>query len=60
MGAHLNTVLRLVVGGSLLLVSVRNDHELDRFLLEKQKHQFFGENAKDPTCRLFGDLSSSL
>jgi hypothetical protein len=37
--AHLNTVLRLVVGGSLLLVSVRKDHELDRFLLEKQKHE---------------------
>ena len=55
-GAHLNTVLRLVVGGSLLLVSVRNDHELDRFLLEKQKHEVFGEKAKDPTCRLFGDF----
>jgi hypothetical protein len=35
--AHFNTVLRLVVSGSLLLVSVRKDHELNRFLLEKQK-----------------------
>ena len=38
-GTHLNTVLRLVVGRSPLLVSVRKDHELDRFLLEKQKQE---------------------
>jgi hypothetical protein len=37
--AHLNAVLRLVVSRSLLLVSVRKDHELDRFLLEKQKQE---------------------
>ena len=59
-GAHLNTVLRLVVGGSLLLVSVRKDHELDRFLLEKQKHESSAKKRKrgshDPTCRLFGDF----
>ena len=60
-GAHLNTVLRLVVGGSLLLVSVRNDHELDRFLLEKQKHESSAKKRKrgsadDPTCHLFGDF----
>ena len=59
--AHLNTVLRLVVSGSLLLVSVRNDHELDRFLLEKQKHESSAKKRKrgspdDPICLLFGDF----
>ena len=61
MDAHLNTVLRLVVGGSLLLVSVRKDHELDRFLLEKQKHESSAKKRKrgspdDPICLLFGDF----
>ena len=60
-GAHLNTVLRLVVGGSLLLVSVRNDHELDRFLLEKQKQKPSAKKRKrgsadDPICHRFGDF----
>ena len=60
-GAHLNTVLRLVVSGSLLLVSVRNDHELDRFLLEKQKHESSAKKQKrgsadDPICQRFGDF----
>ena len=59
--AHLNTVLRPVVGGSLLLVSVRKDHELDRFLLEKQKHEFSAKKRKrgsadDPICHLFGNF----
>ena len=61
MDAHLNTVLRLVVGGSLLLVSVRKDHELDRFLLEKQKHESLAKKRKrgsadDPICQQFGDF----
>ena len=61
MDAHLNTILRLVVSGSLLLVSVRKDHELDRFLLEKQKHESSAKKPKrgsadDPTCHLFGDF----
>jgi hypothetical protein len=60
-GVHLNTVLPLVVGGSLLLVSVRKDHELDRFLLEKQKHESSAKKrnrgcADDPICHLFGDF----
>jgi hypothetical protein len=59
--AHLDILLRLVVGGSLLLVSVRKDHELDRFLLEKQKHESSAKKRKrgsadDPTCCLFGDF----
>ena len=44
--AHLNTGLRLFVNRSLLLVSVRKDHELDRYLLEKKKQEFLGEKAK--------------
>ena len=44
--AHLNSGLRFFVNRSLLLVSVRKDHELDRFLLEKQKQKVFGEKAK--------------
>ena len=60
-GTHLNTVLRLVVSGSLLLVSVRKDHELDRYLLEKQKHESSAKKRKrgsadDPICRQFGDF----
>ena len=58
-GAHLNTVLRLVVGGSLLLVSVRNDHELDRFLLEKQKHESSAKMRKTPPAACSA-ISSSL
>ncbi len=59
--AHLNTVLRLVVSRSLLLVSVRKDHELDRFLLEKQKQEPSAKKRKrgsadDPICHLFGDF----
>ena len=61
MDAHLHTVLRLVVSGSLLLVSVRKDHELDRYLLEKQKHEASAKKRKcgsadDPICHLFGDF----
>jgi hypothetical protein len=60
-GTHLDTVLRLVVSRSLLLVSVRKDHELDRFLLEKQKHESSAKkrergSADDPICLLFGDF----
>jgi hypothetical protein len=58
---HLNSVLRLVVSRSPLLVSVRKDHELDRYLLEKQKQEFSAKKRKrgsadDPICRQFGDL----
>ena len=59
MDAHLNTVLRLVVSGSLLLVSVRKDHELDRYLLEKQKQEFSAKKRgsdDDPICHRFGDF----
>ena len=59
--AHLNTGLRLVVSRSLLLVSVRKDHELDRFLLEKQKQESSAKKRKrgsadDPICHQFGDF----
>ena len=59
--AHVNSVLRLVVSRSLLLVSVRKDHELDRFLLEKQKHESSAKKRKrgsadDPICHRFGDF----
>ena len=59
--AHLNTVLRLFVNRSTLLVSMRKDHELDRFLLEKQKHESSAKKRKrgsadDPICHLFGDF----
>ena len=61
--AHLNTGLRLVVSRSLLLVSVRKDHELDRFLLEKQKHESSAKKRKrgsadDPICQQFGDFGA--
>jgi hypothetical protein len=44
-----------------LLVSVRKDHELDRYLLEKQKQEFSAKKRKrgsagDPICHLFGDF----
>ena len=60
-GTHLNTVLRLVVSRSPLLVSVRKNHELDRYLLEKQKQEFSAKKRKrgsadDPICRQFGDF----
>jgi len=60
-GTHLDTVLGLVVSRSLLLVSVRKDHELDRFLLEKQKHESSAKKRKrgsadDPICHLLGDF----
>ena len=60
-GTHLNTVLRLVVSRSPLLVSVRKNHELDRYLLEKQKREFSAKKQKrgsadDPICRQFGDF----
>ncbi len=59
--AHLITVLRLVVSRSLLLVSVSKDHELDRFLLEKQKQELSAKKRKrgsadDSICLLFGDF----
>jgi hypothetical protein len=53
---HLNSVLRLTISRSLLLVSVRKDHELDRFLLEKQKAPAKTSkrgSADDQICRLF-------
>ena len=57
--AHLNTWL--VVSRSLWLVSVRKDHELDRFLLEKQKQEPSAKKRKrgsadDPVCHSFGDF----
>ena len=60
--AHLNSVLRLVVSRSLLLVSVRKDHELDRYLLEKKKQEFLAKKRKrgsadDPICQQFGVLT---
>jgi hypothetical protein len=60
-GTHLNTVLRLVVSRSPLLVSVRKNHELDRYLLEKRKQEFSAKKRKrgsadDPICRQFGDF----
>ena len=60
-GTHLNIVLRLVVGRSPLLVSVRKDHELDRHLLEKQKQEFSAKKRKrgsgdDPICHQLGDF----
>ena len=59
--AHLNIVLRLVVSRSLLLVSVRKDHEFDQFLLEKQKQEPSAKKRKrgsadDPICHVFGDF----
>ena len=59
--AHLNTGLRLFVNRSLLLVSMRKNHELDRYLLEKQKEEFSAKKRKrgsadDPICRQFGDF----
>jgi hypothetical protein len=56
---HVNDVLRLTISRSLLLVSVRKDHELDRFLLEKQKQKAPEKkpkrgSAEDPFCHLFG------
>jgi hypothetical protein len=59
--AHLNIVLRFVVNPSLLLVSMRKDHELDRYLLEKKKREFSAKKRKrgsadDPICRQFGDF----
>jgi len=59
--AHLNVVLRLGVSRSLLLVSVRKDHELDRYLLEKQKQELLAKKRKrgsadDPICHSFGDF----
>ena len=42
-----------------MLVSVRKDHELDRFLLEKQKQKAPPKTPKrgsadDPLCHVFG------
>ena len=59
--AHLNSGLRLFVNRSLLLVSMRKDHELDRYLLEKKKREFLAKKRKrgspdDPICLLFGDF----
>ena len=59
--AHLNIVLRFVVNPSLLLVSMRKDHELDRYLLEKKKREFSAKKRKrgsadDPICHQFGDF----
>ncbi|MGA9547601.1 MAG: hypothetical protein WBS14_07985 [Rhodomicrobium sp.] len=61
MDADLNIVLRLFVNRSTLLVSMRKDHELDRYLLEKKKREFLANKRKrgsadDPICRQFGDL----
>ena len=59
--AHLNIVLRFVVNPSLLLVSMRKDHELDRYLLEKKKREFLAKKRKrgsadDPICHQLGDF----
>ena len=59
--AHLNTGLRLFVNRSLLLVSMRKDHELDRYLLEKKKREFSAKKRKrgsadDPICHQLGDF----
>ena len=59
--AHLKFVLRLFVNRSTLLVSMRKDHELDRYLLEKKKREFSAKERKrgsadDPICRQFGDF----
>jgi hypothetical protein len=56
---HLETVLHLTVSRSLVLVSMRKGHELDRFLLEKQKQKAPAKTTKrgaadDPICRVFG------
>ena len=61
--AHLNIVLRLFVNRSTLLVSMRKDHELDRYLLEKKKREFSAKERKrgstdDPICRQFGDFGA--
>ena len=63
--AHLNTGLRLFVNRSLLLVSVRKDHELDRYLLEKKKQEFLAKKRKrgsadDPICQQFGDFGPEI
>ena len=57
---HLNDVLRLTVSRSPLLTSVRKDHELDLFLVEKRKRRVPAKKprrgaADDPFCHLFGD-----
>ena len=44
-----------------MLVSVRKNHELDRYLLEKQKQEFSAKKRKrgsadDPICHSFGDF----
>jgi hypothetical protein len=62
---HLNTGLRLTVSRSLLLVSVRKDHGLDRFLLEKQKQKAPAKTPKrgsadDPLCHVFGHYVTVL
>ena len=59
--AHLNIVPRLGVSRSLVLVSVRKDHELDRYLLDKQKQEFSAKKRKrgsadDPICNQLGDF----
>ena len=59
--AHLNTGLRLFVNRSLLLVSMRKSHELDRYLLDKKKREFLAKKRKrgsadDPICHQFGDF----
>jgi hypothetical protein len=63
-GTHLNTVMRLVVSRGPLLVSVRKNHELDRYLLEKQEQEFSAKKRKrgsadDPICRQFGDYRNN-
>jgi hypothetical protein len=50
-----------VVSRSLLPVSMRKDHELDRYLLEKQTQEFSAKKRKrgsagDPICHSFGDF----
>jgi hypothetical protein len=59
--AYLNTGLRLFVNRSLLLVSMRKNHELDRYLLDKKKREFLAKRRKrgsadDPICHQLGDF----